>query len=76
MYIACSCFIIVLDMFFSIMEIPEQNLYKPDEVARILKVARSNIYGWIDRGEITYLKVCSLIRISRKMVQALVKKSF
>jgi excisionase family DNA binding protein len=53
----------------------EKNLYRVDEVATILGVARSTVYLWIDHGILTASKIRGVIRVEKDAILKVVKKN-
>ena len=52
--------------------VPEKKYYRPDEVARLLRVTRSTVYFWVSRGKIGHIRTPGgLIRISRDEIEKL-----
>ena len=53
---------------------PEGCVYKPSEVAKMLRVDMRTVYGMIERGELPSIKVGRLIRIPVEPVDTLLGK--
>jgi excisionase family DNA binding protein len=53
-----------------------KEVYRPDEVALLLGVARQTVYNWIERGDLRALKIGErVLRIHRDDVLKFIRKS-
>ena len=48
--------------------------YRPDEIAEIMGVSTRTVYRWIDRKELSAVKIGGTIRIKLPDLEALSKK--
>ena len=47
--------------------LPEKNVFRPDEVAKIFSVTPKTIYEWIERGSLEGIRIAgTTIRITRE----------
>ena len=56
------------------INLPEKELYRVDEVAKFFGVHRSSVYIWIDDGLLGAEKYSGTIRIPNKAIKAFRKK--
>jgi len=55
-------------------DLPNKELFRPDEVAKFYSVARSTVYVWIETGKLEAVKVGGkLLRIPREALENLEK---
>jgi len=50
-------------------------LYKVTDVATILGVKASTIYGWVDQGKIPHIRVGRLVRFTVEQVAEFIRRS-
>lgn len=55
------------------VNVPEKELWRVDEVAKFLNVAPQTIYKWCNEGKLSFCRVCNVVRIPRESILKVIK---
>ena len=51
------------------IDIPKKDLFRPEEVSKLLTVSRATIYRWLNEGRLPYVRIAGrLIRVQRTAI--------
>jgi excisionase family DNA binding protein len=50
------------------VEIPDKQLLRPDEVARLFDVTLQTVYNWCEAGVLEGMKIGGVLRITRESI--------
>lgn len=53
-------------------ELPNKELFRPDEVASYFSLSVKTIYGWIAEGKLEAVKVLGSIRVKRGAIKKII----
>lgn len=56
------------------IELTDKQLYRPDEVAEILKVNRQTVYNWCEEGKLKSYKIGGVLRIDGESILKIMQK--
>ena len=52
------------------MQLPEKQLFRPDEAAALFGVTRRTVYNWCQDGTLEAVKIKGVLRITRASIEA------
>jgi excisionase family DNA binding protein len=55
------------------IELPDKQLFRPDEVADIFSVSKRTVYTWLDNGTLTGVKIAgTTVRVDRESIEGVI----
>jgi excisionase family DNA binding protein len=55
------------------IELPDKQLFRPDEVADIFSISKRTVYTWLDNGTLTGVKIAgTTVRVDRESIEGVI----